>query len=84
MADPKTQPEAMLPPEGFLERAVTRGLAEVAAAEALRLLEDIEREPINDTVPPRPRKRRDSGIIHGVQIDDTPTIPFIRVAATDD
>lgn len=90
MAEPKSVRPAMLPPPGFVEHAVERGLAEVIAAEALRAIEeDISSDPhgtdpSNDVVPPRPRRRRDSGIIAGAMIDDTPTLPYIRVAQADD
>lgn len=81
MGEAKSVRPVMLPPAGFTEQAVERGLAEVLAAEALL---DLERErfsdeaPDNDTRPSLPRKRRDSGIISGMSSDDRPTLPFIR------
>jgi hypothetical protein len=45
---------------------------------------DIDVEPHNDVAPPRLRRRCDSGIIAGLNIDDTPTLPFIRTAHADD
>jgi hypothetical protein len=84
MREPNSVRPVMLPPPGFVEQAVERGLAEVLAKEALReLVTDVPSadEAQNDIAPPRARKRRDSGIISGVSIDDTPTLPFIRVAS---
>ena len=81
MREAKSVRPVMLPPAGFTERAVERGLAEVLAAEALQQLERerfANEQPDNDTRPSLPRKRRDSGIISGISSDDRPTLPFIR------
>lgn len=84
MSEAKSVRSVMLPPPGFTEQAVERGLSQVLAEEALDELAvevPVAEEVENDIAPPRPRKRRDSGIISGVTIDDTPTLPYIRVAS---
>jgi hypothetical protein len=76
----------LLPPAGFLEMAVARALGEVHALEAMQHVERLaaaraDDAAVNDVKPRPARKRCDSGVIFGALVsDDSPTLPFIRLA----